>query len=259
MAGTPAGPLTSWRRITAERRIIITAAAVVAFLLFIAVATASSENGAPPTSDAAGTTTPSPTATTTSATTSTTTTTAPPAVQVAQVVDARTITVSGGGRVQLAGLAQPGECWAASAATFLEDTLTGKDLRVVGGTVLLPDGVDLAVHALSRGMARAEQAASAALVSAQDAAEAAGLGLWGAPCAGADTVAAPPPPPPAPKPTHTPPAPRPVQPAPQPDPPVAAYYANCDAVRAAGKAPLHSGQPGYRTGLDRNKDGVACE
>lgn len=38
------------------------------------------------------------------------------------------------------------------------------------------------------------------------------------------------------------------------------YYANCDAVRAAGKAPLYAGQPGYETPrLDRDGDGVACE
>ncbi|WP_018349112.1 excalibur calcium-binding domain-containing protein [Longispora albida] len=37
------------------------------------------------------------------------------------------------------------------------------------------------------------------------------------------------------------------------------YYANCDAVRAAGKAPLYRGQPGYRDALDRDKDGIACE
>ncbi|MEO6886017.1 MAG: DUF1524 domain-containing protein [Jatrophihabitantaceae bacterium] len=42
-------------------------------------------------------------------------------------------------------------------------------------------------------------------------------------------------------------------------PPVDVYYANCAAVRAAGKAPLHRGQPGYRAGLDRDNDGVACE
>jgi hypothetical protein len=41
------------------------------------------------------------------------------------------------------------------------------------------------------------------------------------------------------------------------DPP--AYYANCAAVRAAGKAPLYRGYPGYRSGLDRDGDGVACE
>ena len=37
------------------------------------------------------------------------------------------------------------------------------------------------------------------------------------------------------------------------------YYANCDQVRAAGKAPLHEDQPGYRPELDRNGDGQACE
>jgi hypothetical protein len=37
------------------------------------------------------------------------------------------------------------------------------------------------------------------------------------------------------------------------------YYANCSAVRAAGAAPLHSGDPGYSRKLDRDGDGVACE
>lgn len=36
-------------------------------------------------------------------------------------------------------------------------------------------------------------------------------------------------------------------------------YANCTAVREAGKAPLYEGDPGYSTKLDRDKDGVACE
>lgn len=37
------------------------------------------------------------------------------------------------------------------------------------------------------------------------------------------------------------------------------FYANCDAVRAAGKAPLYRGQPGYRSALDRDNDGIACD
>ncbi|KFN02795.1 DUF4407 domain-containing protein [Bacillus clarus] len=37
------------------------------------------------------------------------------------------------------------------------------------------------------------------------------------------------------------------------------YYKNCDAVRAAGKAPLYKDQPGYSSKLDRDGDGVACE
>jgi hypothetical protein len=41
--------------------------------------------------------------------------------------------------------------------------------------------------------------------------------------------------------------------------PASVYYANCDAARAAGAAPLHRGDPGYRSGLDRDNDGIACE
>jgi hypothetical protein len=36
-------------------------------------------------------------------------------------------------------------------------------------------------------------------------------------------------------------------------------YANCSAVREAGKAPLYRGDPGYSSSLDRDNDGVACE
>jgi len=36
-------------------------------------------------------------------------------------------------------------------------------------------------------------------------------------------------------------------------------YQNCSAVRAAGKAPLKKGDPGYSRKLDRDGDGVACE
>ena len=60
------------------------------------------------------------------------------------------------------------------------------------------------------------------------------------------------------------------EPAPDPDPGSAsggsgddggswAHYENCDAVRAAGRAPLYVGEPGYRKGLDRDGDGIACE
>ncbi len=60
------------------------------------------------------------------------------------------------------------------------------------------------------------------------------------------------------------PVPAPVSPASTPGPttPSAAggpYYANCTAARAAGAAPLHRGEPGYRLPLDRDGDGIACE
>lgn len=38
-----------------------------------------------------------------------------------------------------------------------------------------------------------------------------------------------------------------------------AYYPNCAAARSAGAAPIYRGQPGYRSPLDRDNDGVACE
>lgn len=37
------------------------------------------------------------------------------------------------------------------------------------------------------------------------------------------------------------------------------YYSGCNEVRATGKAPLYAGQPGYRSGMDGDGDGIACE
>ncbi len=37
------------------------------------------------------------------------------------------------------------------------------------------------------------------------------------------------------------------------------YYSNCDEAEAAGAAPLHRGDPGYRPELDRDGDGTACD
>lgn len=62
---------------------------------------------------------------------------------------------------------------------------------------------------------------------------------------------------PAPAPAPAPePAPAPVE---QARPQQSAYYANCSEARAAGAAPLYVGEAGYRSALDRDNDGVACE
>ncbi len=78
-------------------------------------------------------------------------------------------------------------------------------------------------------------------------------------------------PPPVPTPAVTPPAkttPAAVPPKPTPPPaepvapdpvPADVYYKNCTAAREAGAAPLLVGQPGYRSAMDRDNDGVACE
>ncbi len=39
----------------------------------------------------------------------------------------------------------------------------------------------------------------------------------------------------------------------------APYFKNCTAVRAAGRAPIRRGQPGYARHLDRDGDGIGCE
>ena len=36
-------------------------------------------------------------------------------------------------------------------------------------------------------------------------------------------------------------------------------FANCDAARAAGAAPVRRGDPGYGSHLDRDNDGIGCE
>lgn len=78
-------------------------------------------------------------------------------------------------------------------------------------------------------------------------------------------------PPPAPAPAPVAPAPAPApdpepapapaeEPAPAPEPaPAEAYYPNCAAARAAGVTPIHAGEPGYSSKLDRDGDGIACE
>ncbi|MDO3650970.1 excalibur calcium-binding domain-containing protein [Nocardia mangyaensis] len=45
----------------------------------------------------------------------------------------------------------------------------------------------------------------------------------------------------------------------EPPPASTAYYQNCAEARAAGAAPMYVGDPGYRSGLDRDNDGIACE
>jgi micrococcal nuclease len=63
---------------------------------------------------------------------------------------------------------------------------------------------------------------------------------------------------PAPKPQPKP-EPKP-QPEPKPEPKTeSVYYANCSEAKSMGAAPLYKGEPGYRSKLDRDKDGVACE
>lgn len=212
---------------------------------------------------------------------------APDAYRVAEVLDAGTIRATGPGGeriVRILGLAIPPNtngCFAAETLAWAKNTLAGQEViirsvsdeaGVVLASVDMANGGDYATTALKSGYAKfaskaVEQSVGIALQAAEDAARAAGNGLWGPPCLGKidtpPTSVAPPQQPVAPPPTTRaepttkkstpPPA------AAEPDPPKSVSYPNCDAVRAAGAAPLYAGQPGYSRKLDRDGDGVACE
>ncbi|MET0252121.1 MAG: excalibur calcium-binding domain-containing protein [Novosphingobium sp.] len=37
------------------------------------------------------------------------------------------------------------------------------------------------------------------------------------------------------------------------------YWRGCRDARSAGTAPIYYGEPGYRSGMDSDDDGIACE
>lgn len=216
-------------------------------------------------------------------TTTTTTRRAPDVYRVDDVVDGDTVKVTrlaGGGliTVRVLGIDAPETkdphrgvgCFGPQASAWAVQILAGQrvtlrtdasqDTRDRYGRllayVILPNGKDYSTEAARAGYAKyylynTPVSRSAQIQAAQRSARSAGKGLWGAPCYG-DTSAAV---------VRTQPAPQPVAPRPaQPDSESSsAYYQNCDAARAAGAAPLRRGEAGYRSGLDRDNDGVACE
>lgn len=202
---------------------------------------------------------------------------------VLRVVDGDTIDirdeVRGRLRVRILGIDTPEtkkpnspvECWGPEATEFATSNMLGRRVALVtdptqdrtdryGRTLaylVRADGWDYSVEAARAGAARSYVYGGRpvsrydAIVAAEREARDARRGLWGPPCNGhtsaADT---------APAATQ----PRPFfEPATPPPPSGSAYYANCDAARAAGAAPLRVGEPGYRSGLDGDGDGIACE
>ncbi|MEA5367581.1 excalibur calcium-binding domain-containing protein [Amycolatopsis sp., V23-08] len=163
-------------------------------------------------------------------------------------------------------------CYAAESLAWATSTLYGKTVQlgaetVDGVAVTLAGGQDYAALAIQNGYLKyATSAAAPALAAAETTARQATSGLWAPPCNGAIDVPAPTPTPtpqpPAPETKAAPPKPAPeptTEEAPAPEQDSAAYYKNCSAAKAAGAAPLHRGEPGYRPALDRDGDGVACE
>ena len=216
-----------------------------------------------------------PSPTSAAATSAATTSQAPTTYTVASVTDGATLEVTGSDGVRktvhVFGVVAPvagSGCYAAETLTWATTELIGK--AVVLGTetaqgvvVTLSGGADYATQALENGYVKyAAAASSTALQALESTARTATKGLWGAPCNGVIDASTPAPPAPAPpQTTKAAPKPPPVTTAEPPaDPPAqSVYYKNCDEARAAHAAPIHIGEPGYRKGLDRDGDGVACD
>ncbi|WP_112264321.1 cellulose binding domain-containing protein [Lentzea terrae] len=120
------------------------------------------------------------------------------------VEDGRTVLLSDGTKIRMAGLAAPEECWAKAAAAFAKAFLLDKPVKVDPGdpTIVdeaplwLEDGTEYALLAVGQGILRGDAPHDPAFVEAEASATKAGLGLWGDPCRGqakAPTSATPPP------------------------------------------------------------------
>ena len=204
------------------------------------------------------------------------TVTATPPLTVAHVVDGDTVDMSDGTTIRLIGIDTPerGECGADEATDTLATILGDQQVILVPGArddvdrygrllryIDLADGtdVDLAMIESGHAIARYDSRDGYGRHTREDAyvaADAVNPDVCAVP------VTTPPPPPVAPPPAAVP-APAPVvalpPPAPVQQPATNVSYRNCDAVRAAGAAPIRPGDPGFQSKFDRDNDGIGCE
>jgi endonuclease YncB( thermonuclease family) len=111
------------------------------------------------------------------------------------VEDGRTVLLSDGTRIRIAGLAAPEECWAKAATAFAKAFLLDKSVKVDPGDpavvdeapLWLEDGTEYALFAVSQGVLRGDSPHDPAFQEAEVAATKSGLGLWGDPCRGQAT------------------------------------------------------------------------
>jgi hypothetical protein len=181
------------------------------------------------------------------------------ALTVTHVVDGDTVDVSSGERVRLIGIDTPerGECGFDAATRRVEELVAGAAIQLVPGArddvdrygrilrYVEADGTDVGRVLIDEGLAISRYDGRdgygahprQADYQARDEATAHLCGMTNAAAR-----------------------------QPVPDPSAAAstatgsaYSQNCTAARAAGAAPLLAGSPGYRSALDRDNDGLACE
>lgn len=213
-------------------------------------------------------------ATTTSAPPPHTTTTAADRLTAARVIDGDTIVTSAGDTIRLAGIDTPerGQCGYSEATANLRRTLAGNTLTLTKAGLTDRDKYgrliryvdvgeqDAGMGQIMGGFARARYdsrdgygrhprqddyvAADAATPSMCAASKTTPAAKTAAPTASATATR------------------KATKPDTETEPPKTGKttpYANCTEAREAGAAPLHRGDPGYSTRLDRDGDGTACE
>jgi endonuclease YncB( thermonuclease family) len=131
-----------------------------------------------------------------------------PSTKVRSVVDGRTVELADGTRARISLLAEPAPCNAAAALEFATKTLLDKEVHVSSITpgevsLVLPDGTDFALAAVSAGVLRASGVDGGPLMEAETKASKAKIGLWAQECPTSTpkpppstTTTVPPPPPP---------------------------------------------------------------
>lgn len=201
--------------------------------------------------------------------------------RVVAVIDGDTIDIDQNGkteRLRLIGIdtpetkdpRKPVQCFAKEASEQAHKLLDGKQVRLEADPsqnnrdkydrllryVYLEDGTSYNKQIILDGYAHeytynVPYTYQAEYKQAQKDAETAQRGLWSPSTCNGDTEQA------AEKPTPI----TPMLPVftPPPDQPSDTYYANCTEARDAGVAPLYEGDDGYRSALDRDSDGIACE
>ena len=260
----------------------ITMGAVIALSACGGARAASITTPVAPTTTTAPTTTVATTTTVAPATTLVTPTTVAPTTTIAlmrvtSVVDGDTLDLSDGSVIRLIGIDTPesGQCGYGDATAVMAGLVTGLDITLQPGArddvdkygrllrYVEANGIDvnLAMITSGRAIARYDGRDGYGEHPRQDAYVAADKA---SPSLNECTVAV--------VPLATPPAlttpasaapatttPARTTPATTTPPPAAVYYKNCTAVRAAGAAPIHAGDPGWQTKFDADGDGVGCE
>ncbi len=186
---------------------------------------------------------------------------------VVNIVDGDTLDARRDGtteRIRVIGIDTPerGECGFRDAADALEAMVLGKQVELVAGArddrdrydrilrYVDVDGTDSGLRLIEQGLAIARYDSrdgygrhprEAAYVAADRAAPSIACSA----------------PPPAPPPAS--PAPAPAPAAPGPGSMADGTFRNCTEARAAGAAPVHRGDAGFHSRLDRDGDGIGCE